>query len=82
MSTMSVRSSAAAGVGGGSSSKSRVADHMLFYSVCQATFYVMCFRGDELAAMDGFRDQVCTAGVTVSGRYIGYGWCFRFWYHS
>ncbi|CAB1096312.1 unnamed protein product [Ectocarpus sp. CCAP 1310/34] len=49
------------GVGVGSksssSSKSRPADHMLFYSVCQATFYVMCFRGDELAAMEGFDSQ-------------------------
>ncbi|CAM9260739.1 unnamed protein product [Scytosiphon promiscuus] len=59
---MSAMSAARAGVGGGSagssSSKSRaMADHMLFYSVCQATFYVMCFRGDELAAMDGFRNQ-------------------------
>lgn len=66
---MSAMSVARAGLGasgatiGGSSSsgiKSRaMVDHMLFYSVCQATFYVMCFRGDELAAMDGFRNQVC-----------------------
>lgn len=61
MSTMSIRSSTASVAG--SSSKSRLADHMLFYSVCQATFYVMCFRGDELAAMDGFSDQVRLAGL-------------------
>lgn len=59
MSTMSARSVAGGGGSvGGSSSKSRAADHMLFYSVCQATFYVMCFRGDELAGMGGFSDQV------------------------
>ena len=61
MSAMSARSAAGGGGGGsvhGSSSKARTADHMLFYSVCQATFYVMCFRGDELAAMEGFGDQV------------------------
>ncbi|CAM9755659.1 unnamed protein product [Ectocarpus fasciculatus] len=60
MSAVSSRSGAggSGGVGvNGSSSKSRPADHMLFYSVCQATFYVMCFRGDELAAMEGFESQ-------------------------
>ncbi|CAN0411772.1 unnamed protein product, partial [Ectocarpus sp. 8 AP-2014] len=64
MSAMAARSGAggSGGVGVGSSSsssssKSRPADHMLFYSVCQATFYVMCFRGDELAAMEGFDSQ-------------------------
>lgn len=36
----------------------RAADHMLFYSVCQATFYVLCFRGEELGAMDDFGKQV------------------------
>lgn len=35
----------------------RAADHMLFYSVCQATFYVLCFRGEELGAMDDFGKQ-------------------------
>ena len=34
------------------------ADHMLFYSACQATFYIMCFRGEELAAMDSITNQV------------------------
>ncbi len=63
LSTMSVRSVAGSSVSG-SSSKGRAADHMLVFSVCQATFYVMCFRGDELAAMDGFGDQVpCSAGM-------------------
>lgn len=62
LSTMSARSVAGSSVSG-SSSKGRAADHMLFYSVCQATFYVMCFRGDELAAMDGFSDQVQGASV-------------------
>eukprot|EP00903_Cladosiphon_okamuranus_P012898 g12042.t1 len=57
MSAVLARSVASGSVSGSSSSKVRVADHMLFYSVCQATFYVMCFRGDELAAMDGFGDQ-------------------------
>lgn len=68
MSTTSMRSSAASVTG--SSSKSRVADHMLFFSVCQATFYVMCFRGDELAAMDGFGDQVRLSGE-LSGELSG-----------
>ncbi|CAM9149975.1 unnamed protein product, partial [Hapterophycus canaliculatus] len=64
---MSAMSAARAGVGAGnvggggasgSGTKSRaVADHMLFFSVCQATFYIMCFRGDELAATEGFRNQ-------------------------
>lgn len=31
---------------------------MLFYSVCQATFYVMCFRGADLVAMDAITSQV------------------------
>eukprot|EP00752_Nemacystus_decipiens_P007776 g6944.t1 len=59
LSAVSARS--VAGGGGsahGSTSKGRAgADHMLFFSVCQATFYVMCFRGDELAAMEGFGGQ-------------------------
>jgi len=61
LSTMSARSVAGSSVSG-SSSKGKAADHMLFFSVCQATFYVMCFRGDELAAMDGFSDQVRVRG--------------------
>lgn len=38
------------GAGGG--------DDMLFYSVCQATFYVMCFRGADIAAVDGIASHV------------------------
>lgn len=38
--------------------KARGADHTLFYSICQATFYVMCFRGNELMAADGIAHQV------------------------
>lgn len=38
--------------------KGRGHDHTLFYSICQATFYVMCFRGNELIATDGIADQV------------------------
>lgn len=58
----------------GSSSKGRsMADHMLFYSVCQATFYIMCFRGDELAATEGFRNQVGFWGIRGSGPAWGAG---------
>lgn len=87
MSAMSARSVAGGGGGGsvhGSSSKARTADHMLFYSVCQATFYVMCFRGDELAAMEGFGDQVAVpcavskavfaCGVWSGLGDVGLGW--------
>lgn len=83
MSAMSARSGSGYGsvVGGsvsGSSSKGRAVDHMLFFSVCQATFYVMCFRGDELAAMEGFGDKVpllfpLLAAVSCFGAFVGGG---------
>lgn len=47
-----------------------VADHMLFYSVCQATFYVMCFRGDELTKMDGVSKQVRRGSARVVYRAV------------
>lgn len=46
------------GGAGGGGSRGCAADHMLFYSVCQATFYVMCFRGADIATMDAVTDQV------------------------
>lgn len=60
MSAMSARSTAGR----------NVADHMLFYSVCQATFYVMCFRGDELTKMDGVSKQVRRGSAWVVYRAV------------
>lgn len=52
----------------GTAGTPKAADHMLFYSVCQATFYVLCFRGEELAAMADFEKQVRRCA-------FGRGWC-------
>lgn len=47
-----------AGLVSGGSSRGGGLDHILFYSVCQATFYITCFRGLDIAAMDAITDHV------------------------
>lgn len=49
------------------------ADHMLFYSVCQATFYVMCFRGDELAGATATAAAASVAAAAGGGGGNGSG---------
>lgn len=40
--------------------------HSLFYTVCQAAFYTMCFRGKE--AMDYYRDVVASLEAEAGGK--------------
>ncbi|CAM9172306.1 unnamed protein product [Choristocarpus tenellus] len=37
-------------------------DHMLFYSVCQASFYIMCFRGEDIAGCGAIVGQAASWG--------------------
>ncbi|CAM9396671.1 unnamed protein product [Discosporangium mesarthrocarpum] len=41
-------------------------EHRLFYSVCQASFYIMCFRGEELAKLGAIKEQAAAWGRVLS----------------